>query len=105
MAAESVINARILDEESITEARAVLRTVVRGGKLVQKRVCPEGFQSKGGLCTRMTAKDAIAYKKRAKKAAKTRLRKKPTAASKRSKMRSMLVRGRNQGKVNRVVPA
>lgn len=108
LATESVVNARILESANalVQEARAMTTTVVRGGKLVQKNICPEGFKvSKSGMCERMSSRDIIAYRKRAMKAAKTRMRRKPTAASAKMRNRSLLVRGRNAGKVNRIVPA
>ena len=108
LATESVVNARILESANalVQEARAMTKTVVRGGKLVQKNICPEGFRvGKNGMCERMSSRDMIAYKKRAMKAAKTRMRRKPTAASVRMRNRSLLVRGKNAAKVNRIVPA
>lgn len=106
LATESVINARYLDENLLVEGRGLVKTVVRQGKLVKKNICPEGFKvTKSGMCERMTSKDMIAFKKRAMKAAKTRARKKPTAASIRMRNRSMLVRGKNAGRVNKVSPA
>ena len=105
-ATESVINARYLDENLLVEGRGLIKTVVRKGKLVKKNICPEGFKTtKSGMCERMSSKDIIAFKKRAMKAAKTRARKKPTAASMKMRARSMLVRGNNAGRVNRVAPA
>lgn len=106
LATESVINARYLDENLLVEGRGLVKTVVRQGKLVKKNICPEGFKvTKSGMCERMTSKDMIAFKKRAMKAAKTRARKKPTAASIRMRNRSMLVRGKNAGRLNKVSPA
>jgi len=106
LATESVINARYLDENLLVEGRGLVKTVVRQGKLVKKNICPEGFKvTKSGMCERMTSKDMIAFKKRAMKAAKTRARKKPTAASIRMRNRSMLVRGKNAGRVNKISPA
>ena len=106
LATESVINARYLDENLLVEGRGLVKTVVRKGKLVKKNICPEGFKTtKSGMCERMSSKDIIAFKKRGMKAAKTRARKKPTSASLRMRARSMLVRGKNAGRVNRVTPA
>ena len=108
LATESVVNARILENANdlVQEARAMTKTVVRGGKLVQKNICPEGFRvGNNNMCERMSSRDIIAYRKRAMKAAKTRMRRKPTAASAKMRNRSLLVRGRNAGKVNRLVPA
>jgi hypothetical protein len=109
-ATESVINARIIDRlESATEdngvineSRGLLKTVVRKGKLTKKVVCPEGFRVKDGNCTRMSSKDAITYARRAKKAAKTRSRRKVSSATVKMRNRSILVRKRNDAKVNRV---
>lgn len=106
LATESVMNARYLDENLLVEGRGLVKTVVRQGKLVKKNICPEGFKvTSSGMCQRMTSKDMIAFRKRAMKAAKTRARKKPTAASIRMRNRSMLVRGKNAGRVNKVTPA
>ena len=109
LATESVVNARILESANalIQEARAMTKTVVRGGKLVQKNICPEGFKvSKSGMCERMSSRDIIAYRKRAMKAAKTRMRRRPTAASAKMRNRSLLVRGKtSDAKLNRIVPA
>lgn len=106
LATESVINARILDENLVQEAKGILKTVVRKGKLTKKMICPEGFKaSKSGMCERMSSKDIIAFKKRGMKAAKTRARHAPLAASMKSRKRSMLVRGANAGRVNRLSPA
>ena len=107
IATESVINARMLSayEDEITEARAITKTVVRRGKLVSKKVCPEGFKvQRDGTCNRMSSREVIAFKRRAKKAAKTRSRRKTSRATLRSRQRSMLVRGKNESRVNRVVP-
>lgn len=116
-ATESVINSRILKkvqesvdldsdgEYVINESKAVVKTVVRKGKLTKKTVCPDGFMVKGGRCQRMTSKDTIAFTRRAKKAAKTRMRRKPSAASKRTRDRSMLVRSKNKSRVERVTRA
>lgn len=106
IATESVINARILSAyDTIEEARALKKMVVRNGKLVSKKICPEGFKvQKNGTCIRMSSRDVIAYKRRAKKASKTRSRRKPTTSSARSRKRSLMVRQRNQAKVNRVTP-
>lgn len=108
LATESVINARILEQATnlVQEARAMTKTVVRQGKLIQKNICPEGFKvGANGMCERMSSKDIIAYRKRAMKAAKTRMRRKPTTASLKMRNRSLLVRGKNTAKVNRIVPA
>lgn len=111
IAVESVINARILDkfnsisesDNAINEGRALLKTVVRKGQLTKKTVCPEGFRVVNGTCQRMTAKDAITFSRRAKKAAKTRARRKPSGASMKMRNRSILVRKRNESKVDRVI--
>jgi hypothetical protein len=107
IATESVINSRILQSsQAIEEGRALVKTVVRQGKLVKKNICPEGFRvAKSGMCERMSSRDIIAYKKRAMKAAKTRMRRKPTAASAKMRSRSLLVRSKNAGRVNKVMPA
>ena len=109
LATESVVNARILESANalVQEARAMTKTVVRGGKLVQKNICPEGFKvSKSGMCERMSSRDIIAYRKRAMKAAKTRMRRRPTAASAKMRNRSLLVRGKtSDAKLKRIVPA
>jgi hypothetical protein len=106
LATESVINARILDENLVQEAKGILKTVVRKGKLTKKMICPEGFKaSKSGMCERMSSTDIIAFKKRGMKAAKSRARHAPLAASMKSRKRSMLVRGANAGRVNRLSPA
>lgn len=106
VATESVINARILENANklVQEARVMVKTVVRKGQLVKKNICPEGFKvAKNGICERMSSRDVIAYKKRAMKAAKTRMRRKPTSASLKMRNRSLLVRGKNAAKVNRIV--
>jgi len=107
IATESVINSRILQSsQAIEEGRALVKTVVRQGKLVKKNICPEGFRvAKSGMCERMSSRDIIAYKKRAMRAAKTRMRRKPTAASAKMRSRSLLVRSKNAGRVNKVMPA
>ena len=106
LATESVINARILDENLVQEAKGILKTVVRKGKLTKKMICPEGFRaSNSGMCERMTSRDIIAFKKRAMKAARSRARHAPLASSMKSRKRSMLVRGANAGRVNRLTPA
>lgn len=110
LAVESVINARILNkfnsisesDEFINEARALLKTVVRKGELTRKTICPEGFRVVNGNCQRMSSKDAIAFSRRAKKAAKTRARRRPSGASMKMRNRSILVRKRNESKVNRI---
>jgi hypothetical protein len=109
-ATESVINARIIDRlESATEdngiineARGLLKTVVRKGKLTKKVVCPEGFRVSDGTCQRMSSKDAITFARRAKKAAMTRSRRKVSSATVKMRNRSILVRKRNIAKVERV---
>lgn len=107
LATESVINARILDENLVQEGtKGILKTVVRKGKLTKKMICPEGFRaSNSGMCERMTSRDIIAFKKRAMKAARSRARHAPLASSMKSRKRSMLVRGANAGRVNRLTPA
>lgn len=109
LATESVINARILEQANnlVQEARAMTKTVVRQGKLVKKNICPEGFRvGTNGMCERMSSRDIIAYRKRAMKAAKTRMRRKPTAVSVKMRNRSLLVRGKTSAaKLNRIVPA
>ena len=92
----SLINSNVLNE-----ARAVVRTVVRKGKLVNRVVCPPGFKVAKGQCEKKTAKDSIAFSRRAKAAAKTRRSRKGSQSNK-SRQRSMLVRNRNKSKVERM---
>jgi len=92
-----------INDNVLNEARAVLKTVVRKGKLVQKVVCPPGYKANKGTCERKTAKDVIAFAKRAKMAAKTRRTHKGSAkASAKSRSRSLLIRSKNATKVNRL---
>jgi hypothetical protein len=96
--ANALINSNVLNE-----ARAVMKTVVRKGKLVNKAVCPPGFKSVKGGCEKKTQKDVIAFQRRAKAAAKTRKSRKGSAAgSSKSRTRSMLVRNKNKSKVERM---
>jgi hypothetical protein len=98
---ESVINARRL--ASIEEVgRPLIKTVVRGGKLTERKICPEGFTFDNGTCKRLSRKDIVAYTKRAKKAARTRLSRKGNAANTmRKRKKSMMVREKNAMRVNK----
>lgn len=102
LAAGIGVNA-LINENIINEARGVIKTVVRKGKLTQKIVCPPGFKVVKGNCEKRTPKDAIAFSRRAKAAAKTRRSRKGSAkASIKSRNRSMLVRNKNSNAVNRL---
>jgi hypothetical protein len=104
VAVESVINARIL-EDKVEEARSLVKTVVRHGHLTRKTVCPEGFKVSGsGGCDRMTSRDSIAFQRRAKKAARTRKRHVVSPRSLKLMRKSLVIRNRNETKVNRVTP-
>jgi hypothetical protein len=61
-----------------------------------------GFRVKDNMCQRMSSKDIIAFTRRAKKAAKTRMRRKPSSLTKRMRDRSLLVRSKNAARVNRI---
>lgn len=98
-ATESVINARLLSES----ARPVMKTVVRDGQLVDRVVCPDGYRVDDGRCVKMSQQDAIAYAKRARRAAKTRQsRRGNIALTNKRRSRSMLIRSKNESRVNRV---
>jgi len=63
-----------IPDESIEEVTGLRKMVVRGGKVVSKVTCPEGFEfdRKSGKCKRITAAEKIARSKSSKKAQRTR---------------------------------
>ena len=70
------------DLEEITVKR---RFGVRGGKKIRKKICGPGFRLVGGKCKKHTAREKLARKLAAKKAARRRKGKNPAIARRRKR--------------------
>jgi len=63
-----------LNEDALLEVAGIRKAVVRNGEVKYKVECPDGFRydTKAGKCTRITATERMAMKRRSKKAVRTR---------------------------------
>ena len=71
--------------ESINEAAAKIKKVVRNNKIIKKKKCKPGFKLVDGVCKLVSGTDKAAKKKSAKKAARSRKGSEHTAIRKRKK--------------------
>jgi hypothetical protein len=93
----------VMQESVMVEVAGIQKNVIRGGQIVTKIDCPEGYKSSNGKCVKMNPLEVRKRVKAAKLASKTRMRKGAGAAKMAMKMRakSMKVRDRKESVVNK----